>query len=132
MNCTEVQPELFAYQFGEIAPEPRASVEAHLTTCPSCLRDFLALKREVETAASEPPPSAAVRHRLRHSVAVELGLRPSPRRRLWWERPLALTFAAATLTAALLLVHVVSSSPGALPRGMASHPNGLGIPAVQH
>jgi anti-sigma factor RsiW len=132
MNCVDVQAELFAYQFGEVAPEARSSVEAHLLTCPSCLRDFLALKREVETAASEPAPSKAARHKLRHSMAIELGLRPAPRRRSWWERSLALTFAAASLATALLLLHQVTTSPGAMPHGLADSPAGMRFSTGQH
>jgi anti-sigma factor RsiW len=117
MTCSEVQPELFAYHFGEIEPATRAAVEAHLLSCPSCLREFLALKREVETAEADPAPSVALHRRLRQSVADELGLLP-PSRRTWWERPLALSFAAASLTTALLLVHLVASSPGTMPHGL--------------
>jgi anti-sigma factor RsiW len=132
MKCTEVQAALFAYQFGEISPEARSSVEAHLLTCPSCLRDFLALKRELETAESDPPPSQAARQKLRRSVAAQLGRHSEPRRRLWWERPLALTFAAASVTAALLLLHSVATSPGALPHGLANAPVGVRFSTEPH
>jgi anti-sigma factor RsiW len=120
MSCIEVRAELFAFQFAEISPEARSAVEAHLLSCPSCLREFLALKREIETADSDPQPSAALHRRLRNSVAAELGLRPAPRRRIWWERPLALTFAAASMTTALLLLHQVTTGPGSVPHGLST------------
>jgi anti-sigma factor RsiW len=131
MSCLEVQAELFAYQFGEVTAAMRSTVESHLLSCPSCLREFLALKREVETAETEPEPSAALRHRLRESVAAELGLRPSPRRWVWWERPLALGFAAASVTTALLLLHQVAASPGTMPHGLASPPAAM-RPSTEH
>ena len=128
MNCAQIQAELFAFQFGEISPEMRSTVESHLLSCPSCLREFLALKREVETAETEPEPSAALRRRLRESVASELGLRPSPRRWVWWERPLALGFAAASVTTALLLLHQVAASPGTMPHGAPTTSSTLRAP----
>jgi hypothetical protein len=36
-------------------------VEAHLLECPACLRGYLALKREIETAQAGPAPAQAAR-----------------------------------------------------------------------
>ena len=123
MSCDSIRELLFAYQFGEISADERLPVETHLLDCRTCLGDFLSLKRELETAESEEPASPASRQRLRRAVAQELGvggeLDLAQRLRAWWERPLAVGFAAAAVACALLAVHAVASSPGRMPRALA-------------
>ncbi|MBN9686421.1 zf-HC2 domain-containing protein [Corallococcus sp. NCSPR001] len=89
MSCHTVAPELVAYHFGTLDPETRQAVEDHLPVCGSCLREFIALKRALETSEEGPLPSAQARERLRLAVAREL--RPRATSRTWsrWERPLA-------------------------------------------
>jgi anti-sigma factor RsiW len=115
MSCDQIQAELVAYHFGVVSDETRALLEAHLVGCPACLKAFLALKREIETAASGPRPSELARRRLRSAVARELGLSEKRRRWSWWERPLAFGFAAAAVLLAMLAVGVVASSSGTMP-----------------
>jgi len=45
MTCAEVREEFSALMDGELAPELRAAVEAHIAQCSECLRELDALKR---------------------------------------------------------------------------------------
>lgn len=120
MSCAEIQPELVCYHFGEIEPELRDAVESHLRSCSACLDDFLALKREIETAGTDAAPSRAAYARLRR--AVERQVRP-PRRRpwSWWERPVALLVAGAAVAAAIFVLQTISTGPGSEPRTLSDH-----------
>ena len=130
MSCQVIAPELVAYHFGEIAPEARAEVEAHLLGCQHCLADFIAVKREIETAELNERPSPAARQRLRHAMARELRIEPEPRAWSWWERPLAFGFASAALAIAVMAVGVVSAGDGSPPRTLALEPPAqMGVPA---
>jgi len=117
MRCERIAPELLPYHFGLIDDGLRSDVEGHLLCCPECLRSFLALKRDIETAESGPRPSPAVLDRLRASAACELGLE-WPRRWLWWERPLAFGFASIAILVAMVAVTFLSRVPAGLPHGM--------------
>lgn len=116
MNCAVIGPELTAYHFGAVSPESRQEIELHLLSCRECLKQFLDLKREIETAASESSASPATRQRLRRSVQRELDQRLGRRTWAWWERPLAFGFAGAAVVIAMLALHVVSTGPGSRPR----------------
>ena len=107
MDCDVIQPDLVPYHFGVIDDATRTRVEQHLTTCPRCLKDYLALKREIETGELRPSPMA--KERLRDAVAKEVARKPSFVWS-WWERPLAVAFAGATVFAAMFAVHVIESS----------------------
>jgi len=126
MTCSDINPELVLYHFGEITPEARDEVEAHLLSCPECLADFLALKRQVETAALDERPSETARARLRSAVAEELGVETAPRPWAWWERPLAFGFAGAALAAAAMMVGVITTGEGRAPRSLAGE-----VPAAE-
>ena len=119
MDCAVMQPELIAYHFGELEDPARARLEAHLLSCPGCLRDFLALKRALET--SELTPSAAAKARLREAVVRSIA---QPRIGWsWWERPVAVGFAVAAVTVATFATVSLAASPGAAPHGwVASAP----------
>jgi anti-sigma factor RsiW len=121
MTCERALPELVAYHFGVIDDGPRREVEQHLVSCPDCLRTFLAIKRDIETAESGPRPSPAVLDRLRVSAAHELGL-PRPLRWSWWERPLAFGFAGVAVLVAMGAVAALARSPGSAPRGADALP----------
>jgi len=120
MSCQQIEPELVGYHFGVVDDAARQQIENHLLECSGCLRSFLALKRDLETAESGPRPSAALRARLRQDVAVELGLAPQPWR--WWERPLAFGFAGAVVIVAILATGALATRPGALPHGWREAP----------
>ncbi|MBN8227539.1 zf-HC2 domain-containing protein [Corallococcus macrosporus] len=119
MSCHTVAPELVAYHFGTLDPEARQAVEDHLPECTKCLREFIALKRELETSEEGPLPSPQARDRLRLAVAREV--RPQAVTRAWsrWERPLALGGALAALAAALLVTYGASVREEVPPRALS-------------
>ena len=119
MNCERIQPELVTYHFGLIDDGPRRELEEHLVSCPDCLRSFLALKRDIETAESGPRPSAAVLERLRISARRELGL-SEPRPWSWWERALAFGLAGAWVLIAMAAVCALGRAPGSAPQSPAA------------
>ncbi|RLB58099.1 MAG: hypothetical protein DRI90_17150 [Deltaproteobacteria bacterium] len=122
MSCQDIGLELVAYHFGEIEPRARVEMEEHLLKCPDCLTDFIALKRQIETAELDERPSPAARQRLRHAMAQELGIEPEPRAWSWWERPVAFGFAGAALVAAAMMVGGVVGGDGSPPRTLALEP----------
>lgn len=97
MNCEEAKSLLLSWHFSEL--EDRGPLEAHLTTCPSCMNEFVTLKRAVELAEGEPLPSAASRKVLRNAVSAELETAWG-----WWERPLAFALAATAMWFGVFLV----------------------------
>ena len=126
MNCERIDSALVAFHFGTVDDKGRAEVEAHLLACQSCLRSYLALKRDIETAQSGPKPSVEVRDRIRASAARELGImvRPAPR----WERPLAVGF-AGLMVVAMLATGLVATGSGAMPgQGAAREGAGTSTP----
>ena len=120
LSCREIEPELVGYHFGEVERESRSDIEAHLLECRACLRDFLALKREIETAETDVAPSRAARLALREAVAKEV--RSPERRWSWWERPFAVVFAGAAVAVAFLAVQNIASGPGKMPHALANPP----------
>lgn len=121
MSCERILPELVTYHFGVIEEGARRELEEHLVGCPDCLRSFLAIKRDIETAESGPSPSPVVLDRLRVSAAQELGLATS-RGWSWWERPLAFGFASVAVLVAMGAVAALARSPGSAPRGLDALP----------
>jgi len=101
MHCEVIQPELVSFYFGDVEEEARARVEAHLRECRSCLDAYLSLKRSIEAADLKPSDEARIR--LRDAVARELSA-AEPAAWLWWERPLAVAFAAAAVALATITV----------------------------
>ncbi|MEW5743688.1 MAG: zf-HC2 domain-containing protein [Myxococcota bacterium] len=102
MTCDDLQGDLVAFHFGEVPPAGREAVEGHLVSCATCVRRFVALKREIELGESGPRPSAAGRARLKAAVMAEVA-RPL-RSWGWWERPLAFGVASAAVVVALAFV----------------------------
>lgn len=123
MSCEKVAPELVAYHFGTIDPEARHAVEDHLPGCVKCLREFIALKRDMETSEEEPPPSQEARERLRLAVARELRARAPSHSWRWWERPLALGGALAMLAGAMVVTYTASIREGVAPRALSRMEN---------
>jgi anti-sigma factor RsiW len=67
MDCTGVASHLVAYHLGSIEPRDRDAIDAHLLSCTSCLKTYLALKRAMDARPTERP-SAEARARLRADV----------------------------------------------------------------
>ncbi|MBE2248130.1 MAG: zf-HC2 domain-containing protein [Myxococcus sp.] len=119
MTCASIRGELVGFHFGVIDEAPRAAVEQHLASCAGCLGEFLALKRDVELAASAAErPRAQVRTRLRAAVAQELGLVAGPA--AWWQRPLAFGLAAAAVVLAMVTVDAVATAAPTAPVGLSA------------
>jgi anti-sigma factor RsiW len=97
MTCAPDQ--LDAFIDGELSPDARASVEAHLQACPACSAEALArlqLKHSVRAAAHAYQPSTDFRARIAAQVAKK---RRTPLRLLI--RPALLTAIAAVLIIAV-------------------------------
>jgi anti-sigma factor RsiW len=131
MSCADVEPELIGYHFGTISPELRERLEAHLPTCPSCVKSLLLLKRQLETQPDVPAPSQAARDLLRAAVALQVGVAPWR----WWERPVAFASAAAAAILAIFITWSVATgrvevlSPLGGPIASAA---GRGVQGVPH
>ncbi len=112
MNCDEARCELTGFHFGTLTGATRDALEAHLTACPACLGEYLALKRAAECVEDLPPPSELSRARLRRAIADELR---RARRWSWWERPLVVGVAAASVWLALGAAHAAAVGEGRAP-----------------
>lgn len=119
MTCNQVDSELIAFHFGLVDVGERERIEEHLLSCHACLGEFLDRKRAIETCDDGPPPSAALRDRVRQAVAVELGIGRRAYVWSWWERPLAFAFAGMVVWLALFVVHSLASGPGMRPHRLS-------------
>lgn len=128
MDCNVSQRELVPFHFGTLEPAARAALEAHLLGCAACLKDYLTLKRDIETGATAPAPRAFARDRLRQAVAQELERRNPSRAWRWWERPLAAAFAGSGLAFAMLAVHLMTAAPATAPKAFELAPAAEGRP----
>jgi anti-sigma factor RsiW len=113
-----IRQALIPYHWGEIESQERLQLEAHLAACPRCLKDFFALKRSLET--SDAIPSAAAKARLRSAVARSFESAQPRIAWSWWERPLAIGFAAAAVALATFATASLAASSGAAPHGWAA------------
>ncbi len=118
MTCDTIEPELVGYHFGTQGEEARRRVEEHLVSCPECVRAFVELKRAIETSEEAPAPSPEARARLRRAVARELGVGLE---RTWWERPVAIAFAASAVLIAGATMHAITTTDGSPPYALRGH-----------
>ena len=98
MECAEVREEFSALIDGELAPDARAAVEAHIAQCPDCLRELDAIKRIDGSYRGLPPQSAprGFEEGVRKALTAAATARPR-----WWPR-LAPVLAAAALVLVVL------------------------------
>jgi hypothetical protein len=64
MNCTRVQDCFIDYQDGTLPPDEAAELRAHLTSCPTCQREWSALQemtRKLDALPVEEEPSPRLR-----------------------------------------------------------------------
>ena len=91
MGCITTEDSLIPFHFGTLDAVARATVEAHLVSCPACLQAYLGVKRSVELGAATftPRPSPRARARLRTEIAATFAAVAVPKpsvagRRLGW------------------------------------------------
>lgn len=103
-KCAEVEPLFASYVDGEAAPQDRADVEAHLTTCPPCrdrvagertARDVLKARGAELRPAAPPPLRARCAACGRDPARPPAGLGSLIRRRPWVPLSLAATLVLA-------------------------------------
>ena len=72
MSCADVEQFLGAYADGELSPERRRDLEAHLPGCPGCLALLRDLEEQNAALAAlrgdEPRPPAALKRNLRRRL----------------------------------------------------------------
>ena len=68
MTCRDVIEFLSAYLEGNLAPEERATFEAHLVECPDCVRYLRTYEAAVVLAKGAFDPSDPVPDKLVHAI----------------------------------------------------------------
>lgn len=111
MRCAAVRKQLNRYHDAELAPEARAEVESHLSSCPAC-REALAELAGVAGlwAARQTPPvpegfAERVMRQARRRTVPQPRSRWSdwPLLRWWWEQSAAMRATAAAVAVAGLV-----------------------------
>ncbi|MEA3459970.1 MAG: zf-HC2 domain-containing protein, partial [Chloroflexota bacterium] len=97
-----VRGMLSAYIDGELSPEERALVEAHLAECESCARNLRTLRRTVELLGELPAVHAP------RSFAISPAQPVKPRVKPWAKGWAYTHLRSATALAAVLLVIVLA------------------------
>jgi len=106
MKCQAIQDDLELFALGDLAPERRAEIEAHLAECPDCRATVEAYRRllgEIEQTSDTGEPRRGFEPSLRQAVAGEIRTQ-----RRW--RYARRAMAAASAAAALVLLSVTWSS----------------------
>lgn len=89
MRCDDFRLDLTAYHLGDLAPEERVVLEAHLESCPACRDDLAVLEETISLVrrlapAAEPPPAmkegalALVEAERVRTLLEEAGLHDAP------------------------------------------------------
>jgi len=117
MSCERIQDLLSPYLDGELSPNGRAEVEAHLAACPECSALLVRLRSAVEAFAAFPEVDlsvdlqarlAAIPERTRKHAGFSLDFLFKP--------ALQPVLAAATGFLMLFSVYMVSPNKGAINR----------------
>ncbi len=107
MDCNVSRLEMVTFYFGDVGEDRRIELEEHIASCPECLQSYFALKRSVEMSDR---PSAAAKNRLRAAVSKEVEPAQRGVQWLWWERPLAVVLATASLFLAVAVTQAIAST----------------------
>ena len=121
MNCENLQFDLSLYLDDSLSSGERASVDAHLPTCPLCrqkLSEYRELKNSLRMMSNPAMPSDLLAS-VRNAVSIELG-RPTiqigsaPEAGLWekiehWVMPYTIGTVAASVLVLLLFTTIFSS-----------------------
>jgi anti-sigma factor (TIGR02949 family) len=124
MTCNEIRDQLLAYQRGELAPEAKEQVAAHLATCEACRRAAaveVELSELLEKRLPQHPAPLALKRRLAGRVSDLPESLPAPVRKPW-TRKIFPSVASALAAAALTLMCVRLVSPGAFHREPTAAP----------
>lgn len=140
-RCREWRISLGAYALGQLPPEERAGLEAHLDGCPDCRAEAEALRGVAELmpladpariTTPAPRPPAQLRERIETVIGAEQASERQRRRR----RRFGFAFggiAAATAAAVLAIAVLAGGSGGGAPeQHVAFHdvPKGIEIQAT--
>ncbi len=122
MNCKEICELLSAYLDGEVTPEEKAYIEAHLHDCPQCRAELEALsaiqkdlRNALKSMADEATPSPQVWNKIRVRLATG-----KSRRGFWTNFTLRRVATAATAIVVLALAVVVWQFIGSFKMGSPS------------
>ncbi len=102
MQCDDIRLELQAYLEGELAPDERAEVEAHLSTCQACAEEARAMRGMgdlIRRGLNEWVDQGTVPAEL--AARIEVHIRP--RKKVWWQN-WQLAAGLVTAAAAVFLV----------------------------
>ncbi len=130
-GCREWRHLLGAYALGDLAPEERAGLEAHLDGCAECRAEVAALSDVARLLPLADParfsqPAAQPSAELGRRVAAAIGgERRAERRRSGWRLGLALGGATAAVAVALALLVLPGDGGG----GPVEHVKFAGLPA---
>ena len=104
MNCKNCQDQLVDLLYGELSPRRRRALEAHLSACPVCSKEFERMKatRKVFTQLGDPEPSRVIETRIKAAAQKEA---EEPASVFQWRILFHPAFATAVL--AILAVGVV-------------------------
>jgi len=88
MDCKSVSQLLAAYLDGEVTAEERRQIEAHLTTCPQCREELMALtatrdglRQALKKTAAGATPPAELWDRIKQRAGIKNKVeRPAPKR----------------------------------------------------
>jgi len=123
MNCKEIYELLTAYLDGEVTPEEKANIDAHLAGCPQC-RDEMEglsetrdnLRSALASMAEEAAPSPQAWEKIRNRLETK-----ESRKGFWLNFTLGRVATAATVVA-VLVIAVVIWQYGGFFGGMGSPP----------
>jgi len=134
MTCDETREHLLAARRGELAPDSRAAVTAHLSTCAACAHEDAAdalLGEALEGRLPRHAAPAALTRRLASDWAATRTAGPARRPARWYR--LAGAAAAAVLVVALPLAYLRGTDRAASTRMVAEAVNDhLRILSSQH
>lgn len=130
MDCQRAQEAISAALDGELSPEERTELEAHLSACADCralAEDLRVLTAALEEAQCPPPPelAAAVMERIAadRTVPISAGRRPLRKRWLSLAAMLALVVCVGGARIWLRGLRADSSAPSANLSGSAEVPS---------
>src|SRR5262245_48613065 len=132
MDCQDARSLLLDYQRGQLAPEARAEVHAHLQTCTGCATEE-ATERALTELLEERVPQHAAPLRLKRRLAARWPEAPPSQPSWWrrWGRPAIPALAAAAVLLVVLPLYFQRSDtpPSMLAEAVNDH---LRIVSSQH